>query len=259
MRKPKINVLLGSLIIVGVGCLVLASIVTPRIDTRSPANASASRKSTKVSKQPTPQDRHEYKSRFSKTDFDAAEPSDPVEKVKRKNKGKHFDKMNIVSREPTRYWSLLITEWDVGLPAIPVAQSSAVLIVEALTSEAHLSEDKTGVYTEFSARVEEVLKTPDPLITKDGLVNVSRRGGIVRYRSGEESLCSIKGQNMPRVGKRYLLFLKSIAQSKDFEIVTGYEIDDGKVSPLDDPEQFRIYKGVTETMFLKTVREAITG
>lgn len=260
MRKPnQINILLGSLIVAGVGCLVLASIAAPSSDRRSPITASASKKSPQERKNPQPQDILEYKNRFSKTDFDAPEPSDPLEKAKRKTKGKHFNKMNIVSRDPTRYWALVTTEWDFGLPALPAEQSSAVVIVEPLTSEAHLSEDKTGVYTEFSAKLEEVLKSNDPLLTKDSLINISRVGGVVRYRTGEESLCAVQGKNMLRVGKRYLLFLKSINESKDFEIVTGYEIENGKVVPLDDPQQFKIYKGVDEETFLNAVRAAIAG
>ena len=167
--------------------------------------------------------------------------------------------MNAVSPEPTRDWALVTTEWDFGLPALPAAQSSAVLIVEPLTSDAHLSEDKTGVYTEFSAKVHEVLKSNNPLLIRDSLISVSRAGGIVRYRTGEESLCAIQGQNMLRVGKRYLLFLKSINGNTDFAIVSGYEIENGKATPLDDPHQLKIYKGVDEQTFLKTVRAAIAG
>jgi len=258
VRKPnRINVLLGFLIVAGIGCLVLVSIVAPWSGAR--LTASASKKSSVQPTRPHPQDIQEFKNRFSKADFDAPEPSDPAEKEKRKYKNKHFNKMNMVSREPTRYWSILVTEWDVGLPPLPAAQSSAILIVEPLTSAAHLSDDKTGVYTEFSAKLHEAVKSDDPLLTKNSLVNVSRPGGVVRYRNGEESLSAIKGQNMLRVGKRYLLFLKPIGQTKDFEIVTGYEIDNGKVMPLDDASQFKTYKGVDEETFLKAVRAAITG
>lgn len=258
MRKPnRINVLLGFLIVAGVGGLVLASVVTPWSGAR--LTASASKKSSEQPNRPHPQDIQEFKNRFSKADFDAPEPSDPVEKEKRKKRSKHFNKMNIVSREPTRYWMALTSEWDFGLPALPAAQSNAVLIVEPLTAEAYLSEDKTGIYTEFSARLQEVLKSNNPLLIKDSLIGVSRAGGIVRYPTGEESLCVITGQNMLRVGKRYLLFLKSINESTDFAIVTGYEIENGKVAPLDDPGQFKIYKGVDEQTFLKAVRAAIAG
>lgn len=257
MRKPKINVLLGLLVVAAVSCLVVASVAAPWLDTRSVSTAAP--KKAQPSQRPHPQDIQEFKNRFAKTDFDAAEPSDPVEKEKRKKKGKHFDKMNIVSREPTRYWSILVTEWDVGLPALPAAQSIAVLILEPLTKEAHLSDDKTGVYSEFTAKLHEVLKSTDPLLTKDSLINISRPGGVVRYRTGEETLCAIKGLNMPKVGKRYLLFLRSVGQSKDFEIVTGYELENGKVKPLDDAGQFKTYKGVDEGEFLNAVRAAIAG
>lgn len=261
----KLRLTIGALMVAVVGLLLLMSVGAskPRITfagkRQLPAESNNSSKQRQKPTQASPQDLVEHKSRFATVEFDAPEPSDASERIKRRNKAKYFDKMHVVSRRPTSSWHALISEWDFGLPALPVAQSDAVIIVQSLTSEAYLSNDKTGVYTEFSVKIEELLKNNDPLLTADSLIRVSRAGGIVRYRSNEESLCEIAGQNMLRIGKRYLLFLKSIEQSKDFAILTGYEIGNQKVSPLDTPAQFQSYEGFDQAMFLKKVRDALAG
>jgi len=198
----------------------------------------------------------EIKSHFPKVDYDAPEPTDPAERTKRRNKGKHFDKLGGVSKEPTHYSSGLVSEWDLNLPALPVAQSNAVVIAKTLTGGAFLSSDKGAVYTELSVRIEEILKGDD-LIGKNRQIDINRLGGVVRYSSGEESLFHIVGQNMPRISKRYLFFLKAIPESQDFEIITGYELTISGVVALDTPGQFTQYNRLDEATFLDTVRTTV--
>jgi hypothetical protein len=198
----------------------------------------------------------EIKSHFPKVDYDAPEPTDPAERTKRRNKGKHFDN-GYLSKEPTHYSSGLVSEWDLNLPALPVAQSNAVVIGRTLSGGAFLSNDKTGVYTELSAKIEEVLSTDKDSVTKGKVIDISRMGGVVRYGTGEESLFHIVGQNMPTVAKRYLFFLKAIPDSQDFEIVTAYELESLGVTALDTPGQFTLYNGLDEATFLNTVRTVV--
>lgn len=69
---------------------------------------------------------------------------------------------------------------------------------------------------------------------------------------------------MPRIGRRYALFLKRIDESQDFPIVTGYELRGGHVFPLDGSDGnggaglvFGKFKGSDASCFLEDVREAV--
>lgn len=132
-----------------------------------------------------------------------------------------------------------------------------MLIAHTITRGAFLSNDKSGVYTELSVKVEGVLKSNNDLVTKGSTIDINRLGGVVRYHTGEESFFLIVGQNMPIVGKRYLFFLKAIKDSQDFEIITGYELGPSGVKALDSPGQFAQYNGSDEATFLNSVRSAI--
>lgn len=199
----------------------------------------------------------EVKRRFPKVDYDGPEPSDPVERAKRRKKGKHFDK-GLVSAEPTTHSRSLFSEWDFNLSAFPVQQSNAVVIGKTVNGGAFISPDKSGVYTELSLKIEEVIYKQTDLLTNDRTIAVSRMGGLVHYKSGEESLLRIAGQNMPASGKRYLFFLRAIPDSDDdFEIVTGYELSASGVIALDDPAQFQEQNHRDIFGFIESVKSAV--
>jgi len=64
--------------------------------------------------------------------------------------------------------------------------------------------------------------------------------------------------DMPEVGKRYLLFLKAdVALGHDYVIICGYELNAGKVVPLEDINDRAAYINMPETAFLRVVKEAI--
>jgi hypothetical protein len=252
---------LWTVLVFSVGfCLLLVTPVQPRSKrlTASPSQLFSNRGSFAT---PTQQNGHSHemeriKKLFPRIDYDAPEPSDPVEKAKRQKKGKHYNN-GYISKEPTKYSSGLVSEWDLDLPSLPVGESDAVLIGKTLAGGAFLSNDKTGVYTELSVRIEDALFGEDGSITKNKVVDVSRMGGVVRYANGEESLFHIVGQNMPKPGRRYLFFLKAIPESEDFEIITAYELGSSGVIALDTPGQFKKYDGMDEASFINAVRDAV--
>jgi len=258
---PKLLVTLGSLVVCGILGLVFVSVATPDSYRRTFVGKKQVLPNFGDAKQQNarPTTTKNIKDRFPKVDYDAPEPTDPVERTKRRNKGKHFDGLGGVSKEPTRYSSALSSHWDLDLPSLPVAQSDAVIIAKTLTRGAFLSNDKSGIYTELTVKVEEVLKTDDDSVTRGSLIDITRLGGVVRYRTGEESLFMIVGQNMPEAGKRYLVFLKAIKDSQDFQIITAYELAPSGVNALDTPSQFSQYNGVDEASLMNNVRSAIAG
>jgi hypothetical protein len=68
----------------------------------------------------------------------------------------------------------------------------------------------------------------------------------------------VDGLGIPKVNHRYLLFLKPLVDG-DFSIVTGYQLLDGRVVPLDvtGVVPFAQYKDSDEPTFLSEVRNAI--
>ena len=189
-------------------------------------------------------------------DFDAPLPDDKIKREKRIKKGRKYDKED----PPVKPDSDLITStasshWFYGLTPLPVAQSSVVIVGEVTDAKAYLSPEKTGVYSEFSVRAEEVLKTDDATIVPDSTVDVERYGGKVRLPSGRVQTYTVLNQGAPRVRRKYAFFLKRTGG--DLQILTGYELRQNKVHPLDSVPLFEMYKNASTQNFMKILRHTI--
>lgn len=216
------------------------------------------------------QDEETFKEQFPIADSNAKELGDPVKQAKRKEKSKKYDKSISALTETTTIQAIHL-DWEVGLPALPVAKSDAIVIGEITEAQAFLSTDKTSVYSEFTLRVDEVLKNDGrtPILPSTP-ITAERVGGRVRFPSGHVALSFMHGQGLPRIGRRYALFLThnfSIfggVQEQDFYILTGYELRSGTVIPLDTPgggthPLAATYKGTDEQVFINELRFAIAG
>lgn len=128
----------------------------------------------------------------------------------------------------------LKNHWDSGLASIPTAQSDAVLVGKVLDSSAYLSDDLSGVYSEFNVSVNTVIKNDlrNP-INVDSTATVDRFGGRVRFPSGQIIKYVVSGQRMPEIGKEYLFFLDFNEGSGAFQIMTAYGFEDNQVRALD--------------------------
>jgi hypothetical protein len=195
--------------------------------------------------------------------YSVSEPADPTARELRRAKNSRYD-----NRRPQPISELadgaeelpLITHWWANISALPAAQSDAVVIGEVIDGHAYLSNDKTGVYSEFTIRVKEVLKAGNQIpLDADNSIVIEREGGAVRFPSGRVQKYRIAHQGMPRPGRQYVLFLKYNDLGHDFSILTGYELREGHVLPLDSVDQFASYKNADKTSFLDTVRISSKG
>jgi len=157
----------------------------------------------------------------------------------------------------------LPSRWWVGLPALPVTESDAIVFGEVTSRCAGLTEDKMGVYSEFSVQLERIFKDQRDLLTAGGTVTAFRPGGTLRFGSGKIQRYTVSKQGYPQQGRRYVLFLK-VDEQGDFSILTGYELDGLQVRPLDgnstDPRndlQFGIYDGVRQESFLNELQRSL--
>lgn len=203
----------------------------------------------------------EFRSHFPVVDYDAPEDARDPEKIAgRKERNKHFDNRGLVSSDPTpRITESARTIEGYDVPAFPVTQSSLIILGEVLDTQAHLSNDKYGVYTELTVRVNEVINNSTPTrIAQGDTITVEREGGIVQYSNGNKRLYHLAGEGMPVIGRKYVLFLKAIERTADYEILTGYELSPTGVVPVDNSWQFKPYEGYDVDAFLNAVRAAIT-
>jgi len=172
----------------------------------------------------------EDNSNFPIASIEEAKSSDTKENPKRKIKGKRYDNWNIVNKTAEQGGIEIVSE--IEYPALPVVDSDAIVIGEIVKAQAHLSNDLGGIYSEFTTRVNQVLKQDShTTIVLDSSISVERPGGRVLFPSGKIAKYHLRGQGMPRQGRVYLLFLKRIED--DYKLITGYELRSGKVSPID--------------------------
>lgn len=205
--------------------------------------------------------KEEVESQFPTAELETPEPADPEKRNRRRKKSARYDNHHLVNRNDgygDAVESVFFDEWDLGLPAIPAPQSEVVVAGDVTDARAYLSNDKTGIYSEFEITVGEVFKNgaSAPLGVNSTII-AERAGGAVRYPSKGKYLYRVSGQGMPRVGKRYVFFLKAAGLAQTFRIVTAYELRGDKVFPLDSAEQFGPYKGTDDARFLSAVRDAV--
>lgn len=230
-------------------------------------------------KNPTPGRQMEESAHLRKlpvVDYESPEPADLEQRAKRRAKSKTYNSKAVWRRDRTLNVDLaaIRNEWDLGLESnLPASQSSAVVVGRVVEAAAHLSEDRSTVYSEFMVRVEEVLKNDGAEPVTSGVEVITERlGGRVRVPSGRVGSFYVSGQGVPEAGKRYLFFLGynwreaanmevGDTSERSRHILTGYELRGGKVFPLDvsGAKNFTEHGGKDEAAFLDEVRRLVGG
>jgi hypothetical protein len=125
------------------------------------------------------------------------------------------------------------SEWALGLSDLPVDKSDLIVEGQVLSAEAFLSNDRTGIYSEFAVQVIGILKnSTGEVINPNDTVVMERIGGKVKYRSGRVVRYRIEGQGAPIRGQTYVFFLNRTDQSS-YRLLTAYQIQGEKVFALD--------------------------
>jgi hypothetical protein len=232
---------------------IATSVTTPRARQQDPAGRGQPKKPTWDREGP------DFEGQFPTVDYDAPETGDPDRRAERKEKNKRYDKWLLVSRVLNSRGDELVRDnnWQHRVVALPAGDSAAVALARARGIEAHLSNDKSGVYTEVTLCVEEVLKDDGSGRLSAGVIYADRPGALVKYPDGSQMLYRVFGMNMPRVGRRYVLFLTTPDASPNYRVLTGYELAPLGVKPLDVALHFDAYKEMDEHAFLKIVRDTI--
>jgi hypothetical protein len=196
---------------------------------------------------------------FPVADFNEPEPDTNSELGRSiKEKRQRYDAGTLVSSNPNPGIdeTIVSSEGYFDFPPLPVAESDLILIAVVSSSEAHMSANKRGVFSEFNLIVESVLKTSGEKIKEGSLFTADRVGGYVKYPNGQQILCRIAGVNMPQIGARYLFFL-SARRKPIFTILTAYELTNEGVMALDLSSSLDL-EGIAETELLKRVHASLT-
>lgn len=219
----------------------------------------------KQQKEPVMQADEADTTQFPITDYSAAITSDPKVRAKREAKGKKYNDRYGGRISESSDGIFTIGDWEVGLPALPVSRSSAVVIGEITDAQAHLSEDGTNIYSEFVVQVQQILKN-DNQVPIGNSIAVERSGGRVRLPSGKVVTARTNHQDLPRIGRRYVLFLThdfpSGVNTESFNILTGYEVRENRVFPLDKlgpKHPINSYKGADEASFLNDLAKVLVN
>lgn len=152
-------------------------------------------------------------------------------------KNARFNNRNFVTNETSPEVADVIRSiGDSSLNAptdLPIEKSDLIVAGTVTNSQAFLSNDKTGVYSEFTIEVSKVFdsSTDFTVQNRDSLV-AERAGGRVRYPSGQIVRYGIEEKGSPAKNKKYIFFLKNTGQDS-YEILTAYELQGNKIRALD--------------------------
>lgn len=214
---------------------------------------------------------------YTVADYSGVEPSDPQKRASRKVRAHRYNMPASKSVDPKRFAVTEDRESSFGgppshapiEPALPAAQSDAVVIGEVTSAQAFFTEDKTGVVSEFTIHIKDMLKENlvAPFSVGDSL-DAIRVGGGVRFPSGKVIRVGQHGKPLPKMDHQYLFFLKyNNDEGRDYTIITAYELREDHVLPLDGLslvgtvvpayEEYQKYKDTKVTDLLINVRDAI--
>ncbi len=191
-------------------------------------------------------------------DYSAPEPSNLQQRLKRQARGKKYDESRVLGASAVAGAAVKSESAVLILPPLPVVEANVIVIGKVTAAQAYLSNDKTNVYSEFTLQADEVLKNDSgELLASGSSLEAEREGGRVKLPSGQIFWYAIERERMPRIGRRYVFFLKRNNHEQDFHLLTGYELGDNKVFPLDSHPKFDIHNEADETAFLDKLRAAI--
>lgn len=174
-------------------------------------------------------------SRLPVADYDARLPTDAKERAKRKARNMRYADQGWVMREPHLDDTGVVVRDELPLPpSLPVSESNLVVRGRVTGSAAYLTDDKSGIYSEFTVQIIDVLWQDESANLRAGdCITADRAGGYVGYPLGQQVFYRFSGRGYPRAGTENVFFLRRDNKSPNYEIITAYELTDGTFTALD--------------------------
>jgi hypothetical protein len=235
--------------------ILSAALMLATVENESSGVALAMQETSK----PAAQDK-ERESKMPVAEFSVSLPGDLAEQARRIARSKRYDNRAVqrfdeVSPDTTARGT--ISEWYLYVAALPTAESDAVVLGKVIDAKGYLSSDRTGAYSEFTVLIDEVFKFSQSSLVPGTSIIAAREGANVRLPDGRVIRDEIAYQGMPRIGGKYVLFLKYDPHGDDYPILTGYEVRKGRVFPLDGGDHFATYTNSNKETFFLELREAL--
>lgn len=142
----------------------------------------------------------------------------------RRKKNRKFDRWNWIREHAGSDETSVVmsSDWQVNLPPLPVSRSTAILKGVVRKGEAFLSNDRTGIYSEFEIRITDSIKGVRKRRTAPQIITITRAGGRTLYPSGKVVNYAVSGQSMREIGKTYWFFLKYDEVNGQYGLITAY-------------------------------------
>lgn len=243
------------------GLVALVVLMTIAISIGTPDSYSQQNSANQSSATPTPNnDGSEGWLKYAIVDYNAPLPANAAEREERRLKNKRYDNQDWVFKNPHP------NDGGVGLfdekepvTLFPVNESNLVIVGKILKATAYLSNDKSGVYSEFTIGIDQILKNDVSKKVETGnSVIADRAGGAIRYPNGQKVFYENSTKELPQVGREYVFFLTSDKKNPNYEILTLYELKDSSVIQLDYGYNFDDYRNISKQNFIETVRKKIS-
>jgi hypothetical protein len=199
-------------------------------------------------------------SKFGSVNLNAEQIRDPREWERRRQISQRYDNQEWVYKvinSPQAAGVGKINDDELP-PLFPVDESDLIVVGKVVKVNAFLSNDKRGVYSEFTIRVQDTLKNVDKKNTDTSEIVADREGGVVVYPNGQRILYQNSNLGLPRLGSEYLLFLKKDPSISNYMIRTSYDLSSSSVVlPVELGFPFDEYKFATKAGFVDMVRSKI--
>ncbi|MFN0140980.1 MAG: hypothetical protein ACKVQW_12960 [Pyrinomonadaceae bacterium] len=194
--------------------------------------------------------------KYGLADYNEETVLEPSERERRNRTSKRYDNEGWVTANPHPETAVIgrVTENEPP-PVIPTDESELIVTGKVVKVTAHLSNDKGGVYSEFTVKVGQILKNNLSIeLERDSLITLDRAGGVVRYPNGQEVLYEDSQRGLPEEGREYAFFLCADKKSENYKILTLYDLQETKIVPLDSGRAADDIKRMGKSDFLQTVR-----
>jgi len=240
--------------------LVLLAVLTTLVIT---SGAFDSRRQVKAGEQPQPTPEtggFRDMTKYAVVDYNQPLPTNKAELEKRKLANKRYDGQDWVSGTPHPDTGG-VGRYDETTPPeiIPANESSLIIVGEVIEVNAHMSNDKLGIYSEFAIQVKEILKNDAAKnVEQGGVVFADRAGGFVRYPNGQRIIYESAQRPLPFISDEYVLFLTSDDESPNYAILIIYELKGNRIIQLDEGRRFDEFKNATRSTFIDAIRRKIS-
>jgi hypothetical protein len=198
-----------------------------------------------------------HRKAFPTVNFSGPEPApDPIRTIRNK-RFEHSANPAPLSDTGSDHVSLIMHDPYLRLPAVPKSDSDVIVRGTIADAKAFLSEHRSTAYSEFTVQPIEYFKGEDTVPNAQRFaLPVIRQGANVQFRSGTSAFVRAAHQAAPKVGSAYILFLKRDSAGNDFDLLTAYLAENGKIVPLDpDPNgKYATYNNVDESVLLTALK-----